>query len=1039
MKLLRQTKLASQEKTSDKIYEVDLCEQGNNQYLVNFRYGRRGAVLKEGTKTTSPVSLKEAEVIFDKLVKSKLDRGYYDLAQPGAAAAISSLMPSNENKARSAAIIKHLDDAVNNQLKAQSNWKLSRVIWRAGEMQLKEAVPYILVLAPAGDDMQLYCSFWTLGRCGDESALPLLKQFYKDKNFPLANRMARFALLEIAQNKEREDLVKEFVAELPASLRTSISNPSDYSAFKTKLEAIIESSKDFSFLLTLYLLADDYKSARKALAEILPKIKIRTGVFRAFRHIFKAAEFRQDGQFFGLTGYAFEKKSALYNKSRWSSNVWIKGQRVNAKQELAKENSRLAYGNDTREYLKRRVLRTLKRSGELKDTNYVKMALGVLLAYNEQKDRAHKYSTSQWRWNAQTSRYITTYQHFDTYSRYLTFYYILYANSTRYGLKKGATAWHCKGDYKPGDAAPQNREEAFPELWDQVPMSYMHLLAESNTSRVDDFAIKGLKRHDDLLKKVDARFIAKLLKKPFANTVKFGVELAKTHFDANTPDFDLIKVLLKSNVPEARQLACEWMSSNKKAFLRDTGLVTDLISSTFEDIRLWAKNNLPSSNFNDQEAETIIVRSFANLMALKKDDQNPIAKDAGETLILTFSDKLQKISLTAVRDLLAHPLQEVQAFGAKILLKHETKAEALPDDVFETLINSGHAETRSLGVELFGQLPDEVLLQRKDVVSSFCISKQADIRKSVRPIVKRLVAKEASYGKELVSIFIPVLLTKEKYEGLHEDISHLLRNELDAYLGEVDQSISLRLLNSKHKPAQEMGIALLKKNIAANDLSMRQIIAIADHEILEARTIAWKMYEDNMGRVRYEKEEALRILDANWDDSRSFAFNFFRDNFKDSDWTPELLIGICDSVRPDVQAFGRELITRFFKEENGLEYLLKLSQHPRVELQIFATNYLSRFASGNINHIRRLGHYFNTVLSQINKGRVAKDRVFDFLHEEAQKDKAVAEIVAKIMSRISATVAIRDKARCIEIMRDLNQKYPELAMPLSTIDFPTIQ
>lgn len=70
MKLIKQIKLYFQEGTSDKVYEIDLCESGDG-FLVNFRYGRRGATLKEGTKTIFPVDLQEANKVFDALENEK--------------------------------------------------------------------------------------------------------------------------------------------------------------------------------------------------------------------------------------------------------------------------------------------------------------------------------------------------------------------------------------------------------------------------------------------------------------------------------------------------------------------------------------------------------------------------------------------------------------------------------------------------------------------------------------------------------------------------------------------------------------------------------------------------------------------------------------------------------------------------------------------------------------------------------------------------------------------------------------------------------
>ena len=71
---------------SDKIYIVETIPSGDNLFLVNFAYGRRGATLNPGTKTNSPVSAAEAAKIFNKLVAEKRAKGYgeiLDAASPG--------------------------------------------------------------------------------------------------------------------------------------------------------------------------------------------------------------------------------------------------------------------------------------------------------------------------------------------------------------------------------------------------------------------------------------------------------------------------------------------------------------------------------------------------------------------------------------------------------------------------------------------------------------------------------------------------------------------------------------------------------------------------------------------------------------------------------------------------------------------------------------------------------------------------------------------------------------------------------------------
>lgn len=60
---------------SDKIYKASLEKKGK-LFIVNFAYGKRDGNLKEGTKTPKPVSYEKAEVIYNKLIKSKTDKGY---------------------------------------------------------------------------------------------------------------------------------------------------------------------------------------------------------------------------------------------------------------------------------------------------------------------------------------------------------------------------------------------------------------------------------------------------------------------------------------------------------------------------------------------------------------------------------------------------------------------------------------------------------------------------------------------------------------------------------------------------------------------------------------------------------------------------------------------------------------------------------------------------------------------------------------------------------------------------------------------------
>ncbi len=67
--------LGYREGSSDKVYRACVEADGTG-FVVNFAYGRRGSSLAAGTKTQEPVSMEDALAIYEKLIRSKLAKGY---------------------------------------------------------------------------------------------------------------------------------------------------------------------------------------------------------------------------------------------------------------------------------------------------------------------------------------------------------------------------------------------------------------------------------------------------------------------------------------------------------------------------------------------------------------------------------------------------------------------------------------------------------------------------------------------------------------------------------------------------------------------------------------------------------------------------------------------------------------------------------------------------------------------------------------------------------------------------------------------------
>jgi bifunctional non-homologous end joining protein LigD len=100
---------------SDKEYHVRL-EAKDDGFVVNFAYGKRGAALSTGTKTSSPTTLEAATKIYAKLLNEKKAKGYTPscdgkaFAMTDKAGDVSGLLPQLLNPIEEAEVGRFLTD-----------------------------------------------------------------------------------------------------------------------------------------------------------------------------------------------------------------------------------------------------------------------------------------------------------------------------------------------------------------------------------------------------------------------------------------------------------------------------------------------------------------------------------------------------------------------------------------------------------------------------------------------------------------------------------------------------------------------------------------------------------------------------------------------------------------------------------------------------------------------------------------------------------------------------------------------------------------
>jgi predicted DNA-binding WGR domain protein len=1048
MKLLEQISLWCHDGKHDKVYEIDLCEVGTDKHVVNFRYGRRGANLKDGTKTTLALPLDEARKVLNALIAEKQKGGYQKTAHYVASAAPAADSPSinfsalKNTQSKTDYVLSCLADALSpNPTALSAKWSLSRIVWRIGELKINVAAPLLYPLISKGDAMLHYCTCWALGRCGDINAIPFLTQVMNAA--ATSDKVKRIALcailaLEKEENK-RNLLINNLLQPFSSILQTAIQEASEQDIVHLLLSSIIE-KQDYQQLENLYLLSDDFPNLHAALLQILHHVKIEPNGFRYLRHLYKIAEFREDAPVFAILTKKMESATAYFRFNRWDKSYDIFVASLNRRfsnplAEIQKADSKLAFSEATKSYMGRRAWRTLRTLGKDNQNAYVHFAASLLLNYSDADYTAPKTVTGGRYFYDNVTRnysYVSTTKNYDAFAKYLIFNHILYENSPRYCLKKGATQWQCVENYKPGEAAPTAREEAFSSLWDSNPQVLINLLVKSQCEPVQNFAVKALKERDDLKSLIDVATLLQILAKPYVSTTDLGMEMARQYYDAAAPNVNLVLALLQHPLQAARDLAKAWVAAQTAFFYNETMIFADLILNPYQDISTWIQPILSQFSANEERAKLLISRVIVNLFELKNTNQEQQkAAFAAATLSNYFMSYLSRIELAVPEALLQSENPEVQTFGALILLHHQIAAENLPQSLLANLIQSPTKQVREIGVRLFGKLPEAMLLDSYEIIAAFCVSPHSEIRGAIADTVQRLCAKNHAFGSKLSAELLPYMQRKESHEGLHADLYLLFESALLQNLQQVDNELVLSFLHGGRTIPQQLGLLILKTFTDKNTLSIRQWIRLANHESLDIRTYLWQVFEENVVRTRTESAESLRLLDAKWDDSRAFAIAYFKKYFNENQWTSELIISVCDSTRKDIQVLGKELIMKYFKPEEGEQYLMQLSQHPSQAVQNFTTFFLEEFATQNVQNIQHLEPYFVTVLSQVNKSGVAKRKIFSFLREEALKNQEVATLVARIMTRQSVTMAVADKASCIAVMRDMKVQFPNIEVAIS--------
>ncbi len=1032
MKNVRSARLWFKEGNSDKVYEVDLTDletPGNDaRFLVNFRYGRRGASLREGTKTDSPVNRAEADKIFDSLVVSKENSGYRRMDQ----SLETQPLPESARDLSQAEAIHPRERELTARLEAclRNPWPpkdRERLFWRIGEVRLANAAPKLIALSEKlGPDGTGYCLVWALARCGGPKSADALATIAESSTSQLVKELASFALASPLVTPRTGG---ETPSPVPERLMDAVATGGEDALFGALSDLAEHAPVSVGDALTaLYRRSFDDVRLRTSLLATLRRIPARPPYFKGLRKLFKYAEMLDDADMFGVLARTIEMASPMHKGIGWRGRSYIQElkESIQVEEERKKPNSRIALSYATLIFFKRRIWRALRKRGELGQAAYAQMATALLVAFDE-KDGPGTRRWSEWRPNPENPRrYISIPCIAGSFSNYWSVGRILYRHATEIKFRS-----HSLSFVQYGDTPPTNGGEAFPNLWRDHPENALRIAIEARSEIAAEFGVRQLKANTDFLHNLDPSQLARLLASRFACVCQLAYDEARERLARGIADPSLLGALLGCTLKDGRHLAIERIDNDPALPWSDPDLSFIAISTAHADVQAAAKRWCAERRAADAVRTQLADKITQWLLALPP---VPETADLARTSAINaclpqlWADHSFFLPWETAERLIAHPSQPIAAAGLSCLAVSSIDIATLPESFWDALIASPSEDVQTAGLGLLKRLDDATLLKQADRIAAFATSDSAQLRAAAHDLVVRLCAKDASFSGNLFEKLVSSLFRAEPTEGYADDTVALIRAAMPKDMEAMDANMLWRLLQAKANGAQRLGAAVLAVS-PPEQFSVRQIARLGGHGQKSVRDWAFAAYDANRERFRADAENAVLIFDNEWEDAATFAAEFCA-AWQDEAWTPNVLAILTDSLQPRAQAFGRSILRRTLRQPDAASHLSRLLEHPSAEFHLLITEVLTQNAVANDESFAKLLPLARIVLMQIAKGRVAKNRMLHILREEALARPDRAPAIAALLADLTLSASEKDRAPAILALRDIQKAHPGTITPL---------
>ncbi|MCI5056334.1 MAG: hypothetical protein MRY83_09505, partial [Flavobacteriales bacterium] len=904
------------------------------------------------------------------------------------------------------------------------DWKISRVIWKAGELKIHEASPLIEKFVHSEDEFEQYAAIKVLTDLGYEKANFSIFQVYKNQGvFDKSGRaaIAYFVkLFDIGHSYVRE-IIDATINGLDEEIANAIRSGDKAKVWEALSNYIHNDGMIPNLFYCLYVVSFREQILREVLVSFLNKMPLKVDTFQSIRYILKMSEIVSDYEFYAL----MNKRISLSRPAYSGSWTYTDQGYVDVDVEKRKKDTSLAFSGKTKNYLSKDAYKKLVTLSHKDKDLYIQVAKALLCSLDDKLDQEKEEVQYLWDYDWETRRSSTRKLNYPKYASFQSLMYVIYGSSTRF--QKSKTKWFYEGEQLSMKDTP--REELFPELWDSKGNDVLDVLANSKSDVASMFALKIINDNPAILVNADLGILSKLILHPNPEVTDLIIDTIKNQYLHKQPESILVATLLASKNESAFELGYNWMQQYEADYFSDSSFLTFIIFINNEKLR----SKLLEIYKDELQYQTDIdFEQFEELYKSTADHDLDLVSGITELIMGShLGIKLQDFPAEKIEELLINPLATKRLLAAALSAANKVSTYDLTKDYISYYLEAEEPELRKIGILLLSTYPEEYLRSSAKQIAEYCFSPYDEVRLAIQPTIERLINLDQDFKVSLQSKLLGVIIEPETAPGVHQSSYEVLTKYYGEDLPDLNEADIINLILSKYEFAQKLGTPMFKKRVDLKNLPLIEVSNIAKTDVQEIRESIIAYFKNDTSRINYELEHALRIFNSEWKDVRALAATYFDENIQTENWTVDLILYVCDHTQDDVQAFGRKLVTKLFKEETGVELLLRLQEHPSKSMQFFTTNFLQTQAQDRPEVILKLDHFLKTTLFNINENAATKKRVYQFIKEESIKDQNVAKMAVDILNSVLATSTMKDKDESIDILLNIHEKYPEIKIPVT--------